>query len=243
MNCRLILRPTFPFVAVLSLLILNPSGAQAVPSYSTQTGQACAACHVGAFGPQLTPFGRNFKLYGYTQTDGGTHELPVALMVQSSFTSTRKAQNPAPTGFAPNNKFSVDQFSGFFAGGLTPNIGTFVQATYDGIGNVFHWDNMDVRYAHEGTLFGTDFVAGVTVNNNPTVQDLWNSTPAWGFPYASSGLAPTPAAGTLIDNGLAQIVMGGGVYASINDWVYLEADAYRGLSRNIRETLGSVPTD
>ena len=37
-----------------------------VPSYSRQTGLACSACHYQF--PQLTPFGRLFKLNGYTLT-------------------------------------------------------------------------------------------------------------------------------------------------------------------------------
>ena len=36
--------------------------AQALPAFATQTGQPCQACHVGGLGPQLTPFGRNFKI-------------------------------------------------------------------------------------------------------------------------------------------------------------------------------------
>ena len=35
----------------------------AVPSFARQTGMACAACHT-VF-PELTPFGREFKLNGY----------------------------------------------------------------------------------------------------------------------------------------------------------------------------------
>jgi len=228
----------------VTALLASTAPALAVPSFSTQTGQACSVCHVGAFGPQLTPYGRNFKLNGYVENDGNEHGLPLALMMTSSFTATQKSQDPPPvSGFGKNNNFSLDQISAFYAGGITPSIGAFVQTTYDGINNVLHWDNMDVRYAHEGRLAGVDFVAGVTVNNNPTVQDLWNSTPAWGFPYSASGLAPTPAASTVIDNNLAQNVLGAGVYASINDWVFLEADLYHDLSRNIRNGLGSVPVD
>src|SRR5512140_2252457 len=37
-----------------------------VPAYSRQTGMACSACHYQF--PQLTPFGRLFKLNGYTLT-------------------------------------------------------------------------------------------------------------------------------------------------------------------------------
>src|SRR5437016_5177306 len=37
-----------------------------VPAFSRQTGLACSACHYQF--PQLTPFGRLFKLNGYTLT-------------------------------------------------------------------------------------------------------------------------------------------------------------------------------
>ena len=36
--------------------------ALALPSFAVQTGQPCANCHIGAFGPQPTPQGRDFKL-------------------------------------------------------------------------------------------------------------------------------------------------------------------------------------
>src|SRR6266516_2336479 len=40
--------------------------AWAVPSYTRQTGEPCTSCHVGAYGPALTPHGRAFKLGGYS---------------------------------------------------------------------------------------------------------------------------------------------------------------------------------
>lgn len=36
----------------------------AIPSFARQTGLACDVCHT-VF-PHLTPFGRNFKIHGYT---------------------------------------------------------------------------------------------------------------------------------------------------------------------------------
>src|SRR6476660_8705660 len=42
--------------------------AQALPSFARQTGQPCGTCHTSF--PGLTPFGRRFKLLGYT-TGGG----------------------------------------------------------------------------------------------------------------------------------------------------------------------------
>jgi hypothetical protein len=52
--------------AVIALFVLSVPSARAVPSYSRQTGMPCAACHYAP--PELTPFGRTFKLEGYTFT-------------------------------------------------------------------------------------------------------------------------------------------------------------------------------
>lgn len=43
------------------------AGPQAVPSFTRQTGLASAVCHSNP--PELTAFGRKFKLDGYTLTD------------------------------------------------------------------------------------------------------------------------------------------------------------------------------
>lgn len=50
------------FPVALVILLSEPK-AQAVPSYSRQTGLSCATCHYAP--PELTPFGRKFKLEGY----------------------------------------------------------------------------------------------------------------------------------------------------------------------------------
>jgi len=229
----------FGCLALFSALLLAPQAARAVPSFTVQTGQPCSSCHVGAFGPQLTAYGRMFKLTGYTMNDGGKHFPPLAVMTLASFTNTDKSQQPeAAQGFGPNNNFAADQTSLFYGGGIAPNLGAFIQTTYDGINDVFHWDNADVRYARSGSLFGSGIVYGVTANNNPTVQDLWNSTPAWGFPYSASALAPSPDASSLLDGGLSQSVGGLGLYAMWNDLLYVEFTGYSELSRDTRQSLG-----
>jgi hypothetical protein len=87
----------------VALLLLRPDSAHAVPSFAEQTGQPCAACHVGAFGPQLKQYGRDFKLNGYVATDGKDHGLPLAVSTQLSFTYTNNAQpGPAAPHFADN---------------------------------------------------------------------------------------------------------------------------------------------
>ena len=50
---------------------------------------------------------------------------------------------------------------------------------------------------------------GVSVNNNPSVQDVWNTTPAWGIPYIASTIAPQFAPpGTTIEGALGGRVVG-----------------------------------
>ena len=53
----------FAYVLLLPLLCALAAPSRAVPSFARQTGMACAACHT-VF-PELTPFGREFKLNGY----------------------------------------------------------------------------------------------------------------------------------------------------------------------------------
>ncbi len=238
-------------LAVLATTV--PTGpARAVPSFAEQTGQPCAACHVGAFGPQLKPYGRNFKLRGYTAADdsvnGGKWKPALAATVQTTFTRTNSDQQPPMRWYAPNNNFALDQVSLYYAGRFAPNVGGFIQATYDGVARVVHIDNADIRYAREFQLAeedknGFDFqvVAGITANNSPTVSDLWNSTPVWGFPYNTSAIAPSAVASALIDGGLGQRVAGAGVYALWNEWVYTEFALYRGLGRDVLNATGIVP--
>src|SRR5439155_1281315 len=206
-----------------------------IPSFSRQTGLACNVCHT-AF-PMLTAFGRQFKLNAYTltglQTIGPTEPTPsplkinlippVSTMVQTSFTRTAKAQHGTQNG---NVEFP-QQLSVFFGEAISPRIGTFIQITYDAVAGSVGMDNISLRYAKHGKLASKPVLWGVTVNNSPTVQDVWNSTPVWGYPFASSGVAPTPAAAPLVDGSLAQNVAGLGTYALWADHVYGELTVYR----------------
>ncbi len=219
-----------------------PSPAQAVPSFAAQTGQPCAACHVGAFGPQLKPYGMQFKLYGYVATDGKPWSPPISMTAQTSFTHTEASQpGGAARWFAPNDNVALDQSSLYYAGRIDKNTGAFIELEYDGVARKLEPGDIDIRNAREFTFFGIDAVGGVTANNSPTVQDLWNSTPVWGFPYSASSLAPTPGATTLIDNVLGGRVVGVGVYAMWDDLLYTELTAYRGLGRDVLNATNVVP--
>jgi hypothetical protein len=116
-----------------------------------------------------------------------------------------------------------------------------IQGTHDRATEHTFLDNSDVRYADTAKLFGLDFIYGVDVNNNPSVQDVWNTTPAWQFPYIASSLAPQfPPPGTLIEGALFSKVVGTGVYTFWNDMLYLEVSAYQNLSTQTLRALGEA---
>jgi hypothetical protein len=158
--------------------------------------------------------------------------LPISGMFDASFTQTKKAQPGAQNATV---EFPQDA-SLFLAGGWTQHLGSFVQVTYSSVDDHFSWDNTDIRYARLTCLGGKELVWGLDLNNNPTVEDLWNSTPAWGYPWVSSEVAPTPAAAPVLAGGLAQDVGGAGGYMMWNDHLYLAATAYRTF-----HIAGSVP--
>jgi len=226
--------------APLLLLVscLAPFAAGAVPSFSRQTGVACGGCHVGGFGPQLTAFGREFKIGGYTLGSGkGT---PLSVMDVESFTQTKKDQ-PEEAGphDGTNNNFSIQEVSLFLAGDLGAHVGSFTQVTYSDIDRKVVMDNMDLRYAtpvHWGNHPGQ---FGVSVNNNPGIQDPWNSSAAWRFPYIASELVPEAGVSTLLEGGLAQQVLGATAYAFLDGKYYGELGFYQSLPSSVLRTLNA----
>ncbi|HEY2658934.1 MAG TPA: hypothetical protein VGI79_04375 [Caulobacteraceae bacterium] len=226
----------------LAMVGLTAAGAAAVPSFAVQTGQTCNACHVGGFGPQLTPFGREFKMGGYTLRTN-SFNLPVSAMAVASYVRTQEDQaNPPAPHFRDNDNVAIDQVSLFLAGGLGAHLGGFIQTTYDGVAEAFHWDNLDLRATTTTTIKGANVVLGVSLNNAPTVQDAFNTLPAWGSPYTASALAPAPGSAPLIGS-LAQSTLGITGYAWINSTVLIEAGGYRSPGSNFLSRAGVDPTD
>src|ERR1700755_1276702 len=119
-------------IAALLVIGLLPRRAVSLPLYARQTGQPCATCHTAFL--ELTPFGRRFKLGGYTLTGGDWQGPPFAVMLQPTFTHTQEPQpGGAAPGFAANNDFAMQQISLFTGGRITENSGAFIQGTYDGV--------------------------------------------------------------------------------------------------------------
>ncbi len=237
---KLYIRGTLvPGALLLTLLIgafFRVPEASAVPSYARQTGFPCKSCHM--MPPELTALGRAFKLNGYTivgkptvaskasTREGGLAILeafPLSVMLDASFSSTKSPQPGTQNG----NVQLPQDVSLFLAGAWATHVGSFVQVTYDAQNDHFTWDNTDIRYSNSTKVFMKDLVYGITLNNNPTVEDLWNSTPAWGFPWQASSSAPTPSAGAILNGALAQDVAGVGGYAMWNNHLYFAGTIYR----------------
>jgi hypothetical protein len=236
-SSNILKRSILNFVAGGLLVLAWPGGAKAVPSYARQTGLACEACHT-VF-PQLTPFGRIFKASGYTLSntskvqdiDRIKHYVmslsdtpPLSVMVIASTTSLARANDTDSSRTATD---FPQQLSLFYSGAITDNLGALVQATYDDQSGQFGMDNTDIRFADVISIRGHDLIYGVSLNNNPTVQDLWNSTPAWGQPFLSSPVMQGPAAATKVEGAMAQSVAGLSVYGFLDQSIYAEAGVYR----------------
>ena len=220
-------------------LVLAVPDANALPSYARQTGQQCAACHNGF--PELTPYGRLFKLNGYVFGGGQSDLPPLAAIIVEDYTHTQAGQSGgAALHYGPNNNFSLNTVSVFYGGRILGDygLGAFAQATYNDPSRSLHWDNTDIRWAHATTIEDHETVFGVSVNNNPSVTDVWNTTPAWRYPFQSSSLVPTPAATTLIEGSFAQQVLGINAYTFWNRLVYGEVGAYSTLTKGADQALG-----
>ena len=234
-------------LALAASLIIAADPASAVPSFARQTGQPCAACHVGGFGPQLTDFGISFKLGGYTLAVPNRPAVPVAAMIMTGFTHTNAAQDASAldgrrfdgSHLEGNNNPTLDQASLFFAGRLTSNVGIFSQLTYDGVAQRTSIDNIDLRVA-DTFAFPEDhsLLAGVSINNNPGLQDPFNTLPAWAFPYIASRVAPGPSAATILDAAWAQKANGVVAYGQLDNFWYAELGTYRMQSVSTQKFFG-----
>lgn len=216
------------WMAALAMIVIWPTTATAIPLYARQTSQPCASCHVGF--PELTPFGRTFKLGAYTL--GQRQDVPLSMMALVSV--NRIADNGG--GAYPRSGQAVVEGGSLFAGGkFTDYLGGFVQWTYNNLvqnpdgsfSGHSSIDNVDIRAARQLNVRDVSLLAGLSMHNAPMVQDVFNSTPAWAYPYqspkvASEGFGPLA---TFIES--QPRVLGISAYALANNWLYAELGAYR----------------
>lgn len=237
---RLFSTPALEFLAgAMAIWMLAwSSPTMALPVFARQTGQNCVACHAGGQFPELTQYGRLFKLTGYTL---GKRTLPfagMAVVSDSSVKNTSKSDDPH-SDFQKNNSPIFATGSVFAAGKITDNLGAFLQVTYDNYASQsddgsFHGhtsaDNMDIRYADRDVDAHHDLIWGISANNNPSVADPWNTAPAWmqyvpvPSPTSSQFIdGNTPYPGYASDGNIAGLT----AYAYWNQTWYLEFGGYR----------------
>jgi hypothetical protein len=211
--------------------LLSPLVAHALPAFARQTGQNCVACHAGGQFPELTSYGRLFKLTGYTI---GTRSVPLSVMGVASFT---KSSNPTDEAqFSKDGTALFQTGSVFLAGKITENAGIFAQATYNNYDNQNpdsgRWqgkwasDNFDVRYADRFIDTSRDIIVGLNLYNNPSVADPWNSAPAW-IQYVPTQFGVTGPDASPIIAQLGSQVAGVGAYAFWNRTIYAEMSGYQ----------------
>jgi hypothetical protein len=224
-----------------------------VPSFARQLRLSCSVCHVGF--PELTWFGRMFKLNGYSlsglqkivdqvaPSERQTLSLtPIPAMSMSALVSSTSVAKALPGTPATRSEYP-QQLSIFWAGQVSSSVGALLQLTYSDVTGRVAMDVSDIRYARHLKLEDKDLLLGVTLHNTPTAQDPWNTLPAYGFPFTAAALAPRPSARTLVDGPLASQVLGLGVYGLWNQLVYAEVTSYSSAPQGPRALVDSAATN
>lgn len=222
-------------VAAAALVLLSMTDAYAVPSFARQMGMQCSGCHT-VF-PELNAFGRQFKLRGFTL--GGALDdkkfplnLPLSVGAVVSRTSAKNTAGADPEVFERDRDTVLQTAALYYGGRIAGNFGALVQYNYSGIERKTEIEMADIRYANSTTFGnGKELVYGVTVNNNPTISDIFSSTPMWSFPHLMSEVAVMPNAVTVVDNTLMAQVGGVGAYGLWNNLLYGELAFYRRADR------------
>jgi hypothetical protein len=239
-------RSTHALVAALATLTLAASGsASALPLYARQTGQNCAACHAGGQFPELTAYGRLFKLTAYAT---GERTIPISAMALASVSKVSNTTNSADpaTDFPKNSKLLLATTSVFLGGKITDNIGAFAQITFDpyaeqrsdgSYAGHSQADNIDICWADHFSVKGSDLIFGVSANNNPSISDPWNTAPAW-MQYVP---VPSPGSSQFIDGAAPYPGYGAGgnlagltAYGFLDQRFYAEFGAYRTANGALR---------
>lgn len=236
-------RTFFVLVLVGMWVLCYLSEAQAVPSFARQTGFSCTNCHTVY--PELTPMGRTFKLTGYTfSKDREPYQLtppPVTAEAQISFTNLNRSIPGRMTfaGLRGNDNINFPQLLNFYyAGQVLGPVGAFVQTSYLDLNRHFILSKADGRLATTFFPGGKDLILGITYNNYPTLQDAWNTTPAFSFPYLRSFMAPAPAIAVL-EGSLATQTGGLGGYFRWNNLLYGELTFYRTAADSYTQPLSA----
>jgi hypothetical protein len=240
--------------AIIAVAACWPGESAALPIFARQTGQNCLACHAGGQFPELTAYGRLFKLTGYTIGQRTVPLSAMAVISDSKVFNTSKSDDPK-ADFQKNGNPIFATASAFLAGKVTDHIGAFLQVTYDHYASQSddgQWhghtgaDNMEIRYADRFIDAKHDLIWGVSANNNPSLSDPWNTAGAW-MQYVP---VPSPTSSQFIDGSAPYpgFASGGNIagltaYAFWNQTVYVEFGGYRTAKGLAAFMSAGVPKD
>jgi hypothetical protein len=234
------------------------SRADALPSFTGQTGAPCSACHIGGFGPQLTPFGIYFKAAGYTQ-GGGTgvwSKIPFNYQTGSiSYTHLAKDRPSVPKGWTTTNNW------------VSPGCGSFVIAGghswegkigVGGIGKMFLNNTAafvtggtvasigpsDLKFTKPLTAGSHSLIVGLDFNNQATISDPYDnnlySFYGQGFPLEGPTNAFSPGGGPHIGS-VVKTVGGALLSVLVDNTYYAEVGVYESMSPSLATALGGTP--
>ena len=228
--------------------------ADALPSFAAQVGAPCSACHVGGFGPQLTPFGIAFRANGYTW-GGGTGawaRIPINVVISPSYETQATAQ-PAPpaAGYGTNSYFNLlgSGTSVFIAGGHSFGgqfgIGGFEQLGFLQApgGPLFVSEaTSDLAITKPVSLKNHSLLLGFHFNNTPGAGDPYNTLyNGFAFPYITPFIGPFPSASPAI-SALGTTVYGMTLYALYDNSWYAEGGIYQTWGANTLATMNITPS-
>lgn len=244
----------------LAMLWISP--ADAVPSFAGQTGAPCSACHVGGFGPELTPFGMSFKVNGYT-LGGGTgpwSRMPFNVNFMPSYTGLAKDRPTAPVGYGANNFVTPGCANFIIATGRTYGKGAWgagvLEKIYINLGDglvaqrptYIGQGPSDLKLTKPIALKGGhSLLLGFDLNNKTTQGDPYDNAlygsrdsgdgARYFFPYFGPTNAVAPIARPII-NSLGSNVVGASLYAFFDNSIYAQIGEYQTYSTDDLTLLG-----
>ncbi|ADI30203.1 hypothetical protein [Methylotenera versatilis] len=253
-------------VLIAVLLFFDIQNLYALPSFSRQTGQSCASCHL-SYG-ELTPQGRQFKLTGYSE---GNYVIPLSItgvVSDTKINSTSSSIDPSIT-MPKNSSLIPEEASIYVAGKFYGRLGGYLKLTLNlsnttpllnsqgiqtgtKVGGDTYLDASEIRYANNFSRGGHNLLLGGTLNNAPGTQDLWKISPVNSYSFRSSNLLSAWEVGqfgptALIDGGLNSQVAGVSLYAMLDDSIYAELAGYTRFSTPLKvislaDNLNTVST-
>jgi hypothetical protein len=222
---------SFAVVAVTAM-VSAPTTSEAIPAYARQTGAACLSCHFQAI-PKLAAYGRNFKMnamrdmgeQGLVEGDGLS--LPVQFNASLLFKARIQHTNNAVTAGGGGGQSGLgnataiqwpDESALLIGGRYGEHIGGFTEVdTNTGSGVAAY----KLAYVFDTDMGPIAVAAGSSnghgpafVMNDPSNTVIRNTR---GWMHRS---------GALDASGISGGSTGGGIYAYLNDMVYVAAGMF-----------------